>query len=109
MERSENMKLFGYLMILMVIQLFILGSQIQRGRAAWIPAGFLKKIPEAALPMYCRKFGNHLLTLAIIAGTCAWLSLTAPAVTLTQVILFGAGIVLVMVLIVMDTKRHMEQ
>ncbi|MDD6816050.1 MAG: hypothetical protein PUE84_06360 [Firmicutes bacterium] len=100
------MKLFGYLMILTVIQLFVLGSQIQRGRASWIPAGFLKQIREEHLSMYCRKFGNHLLTLAIIAGICAWLSLTAASVSLTPVLLFGAGIVLVMVLILMDTKRY---
>ena len=99
------MNIFGYLMILMVIQLFVVGSQIQRGNASMVPAFFLKKIPEEQRPMYCRYFGNRFLLLAIIAGICAWLSLTASAVTLNPVLLFGAGILLVIVLILMDTKR----
>lgn len=99
------MKIFGYLMILMVIQLFAFGSQIQRGNAALVPAAFLKNIGEDHLPMFCRYFGNRLLLLAIIAGICAWLSLTAAQTTMTPVILFGAGFVLALILIMLDTKR----
>lgn len=98
------MKIFGYLMLLAMVQLFVFGSQIQRGREDMIPDPLKQGIKD--MPMYCKMFGNRLLLLGIIAAICAWRSLRAAAITLGPVILFGAGILLVILLVILDRKKY---
>lgn len=58
------------------------------------------------LPMYCRMFGNRLILLCLIATVCAVMSFNAKAFSMTPVIVFGAGIILVLILMGLDHKKY---
>ncbi|MCI7326092.1 hypothetical protein [Hornefia butyriciproducens] len=60
------MTIFGGLMIFIGIQLFLLGSQIQRGNTRLLTASVRENIPEKEMVMFCRLFGNKILTLCFV-------------------------------------------
>lgn len=97
------MGIFGLIMLLSMIQLLIFGSIIQRGKESWIPDNVKKGIRD--LPMYCRYLGNRIILLGLIAGACFWISHKASVVSLKPVIIFGIGILVTMILMIMDHKR----
>lgn len=57
------------------------------------------------MPLYCRLFGNRLILLGLIAGVCAYMSMTSITVDLKPVIVFGLGIAMCAVLMISDHKR----
>lgn len=97
------MGIFGIIMVLAMVQLFAVGSIIQRGNASLIPGFLLEKVNN--LPVYCRIFGNRLILLALIAVVCAVMSFTSAAFTMRPVIIFGLGILLVVILMILDYKK----
>lgn len=97
------MGIFGIIMILAVIQLFAVGSVIQRGNASLIPDFLLVEVKN--LPEYCRMFGNRLILLALIAVVCAVMSFTSAAFSIRPILIFGLGTVLVIVLLILDHKK----
>ncbi|WP_419026102.1 hypothetical protein [Emergencia sp.] len=97
------MGIFGIIMILAVVQLFVVGSIIQRGNASLIPGFLLTKVTN--LPAYCRMFGNRLILLALIGIVCAVMSFTSAEFNSRPIIIFGLGIVLVIVLLILDHKK----
>lgn len=98
-----SMFLFGVIMIAMTLQLIIAGFIIRRGKPAWLTD--MQKRKVADLPHYCRLFGNRLILLGLIAAICAYMSMTSTEVNLRPIIVFGAGIVLVAILMVIDYRR----
>lgn len=103
LQAIDSMKLFGFIMILLLIQLFVVGSIIQRGKQEWL-FDFQKK-GIVNMPLYCRLFGNRLILLGIIAGVCAYISMNATEVSMKPIIVFGIGILLVFVLMLRDHAR----
>ncbi len=99
-----SLQIFGYIMIAMMLQLLVIGSIIQRGKESFL-ADFQKK-GITNMPMYCKMFGNRLILLGIIAGACAWFALKATEATLSPIIIFGLGIVLVIVLMIIDHAKY---
>ena len=99
----NSMKLFGIIMIVMMLQLIIVGAIIQRGKETWL-TDFQKK-GIVNMPLYCRLFGNRLILLGLIAGVCAYMSMTSITVELKPVIVFGLGIAMCAVLMISDHKR----
>lgn len=97
------MGIFGIIMVLAAIQLFVAGSIIQRGKASFIPEFLLVKV--TSLPEYCRMFGNRLILLALIAIVCAVMSFTSVEFSARPILIFGLGIVLVIVLLILDHKK----
>lgn len=97
------MGIFGIIMVLAVIQLFAVGSIIQRGNASLIPDFLLEKVTN--LPAYCRMFGNRLILLALIAIVCAVMSFSSTVFTTRPIIIFGLGILLVILLLILDHKK----
>lgn len=103
MDPLMSLKIFGYIMIALMIQMLVVGSIIQRGKDSWLPDFQKKGINN--MPLYCRLFGNRLILLGLIAGVCAYSSFKAHAVTLKPIIIFGLGIILVVVLMIRDHAR----
>ena len=97
------MGIFGIIMILAVIQLFAVCSIIQRGNASLIPNFLLEKITN--LPEYCRIFGNRLILLALVGIACAVMSFTSVEFSTRPILIFGLGILLVIVLLILDHKK----
>lgn len=97
------MDIFGLIMLLCMLQLLIIGSVIQRGKENWIPENMKKGIKN--LPMYCRYFGNRIILLGLIAGVCSWISYKASGISVKPIIIFGIGILLTIILMVMDHKK----
>ena len=62
------MTVFGGLMIFIGIQLFLLGSQIQRGNTRLLTASIRENIREKDMVMFCRLFGNKILTLCFVTS-----------------------------------------
>ena len=91
-------------MALAVVQLFGVGSVIQRGNASLIPSFLLKDIEN--LPMYCKMFGNRLILLSLIALVCAGMSFTSAEFDSRPMIIFGGGIVLVLILMGLDHRKY---
>lgn len=81
------MAIFGVIMFLAVVQLFIVGSIIQRGKSALIPNFMLKDIENNK--GYCRAFGNKLILLSLIALVCGIMSLMARTFTMRPILILG--------------------
>lgn len=59
----------------------------------------------ADLPHYCRLFGNKLILLGLIAAVCSYMAMTSTEVNLRPIIVFGIGLVLVAILMIIDYRR----
>lgn len=98
------MKIFGFVMILAMIQLFAVGSVIQRGNYSLLPDVMKKGVTN--MPAYCRRVGNKLILLSLIALFCGISSFMYGSVYDPKPILFfGIGMVLVLVLLFFDHKK----
>lgn len=99
------MQIFGIIMILAVIQLFGVGSVIQRGKLSWIPE-FLLSERITDTNGYCRAIGNKLILLSLIALGCGIGSFTVQEFSITPIVIFGAGILLTIVLTLNEYKKY---
>ena len=98
-----SMFLFGVIMIALTVQLIIAGLIIRRGKYAWLTD--MQKRKVADLPHYCRLFGNKLILLGLIAAVCSYMAMTSTEVNLRPIIVFGIGLVLVAILMIIDYRR----
>lgn len=103
MDPLFSLKIFGYIMAALAIQLIVCGSVIQRGKESWL-ADFQKKGIKN-MPLYCRLFGNRLILLGLIAVVCSVMSFKSVSADLKPIIVFGLGIILVIVLMMRDHAR----
>lgn len=100
------MGFFGIIMFSIAAQLFIFGSIIQRGKSEWISDIFLRDIKD--IQGYCRTFGNKLILLNFIAIICGIMAFMVSDFNLKPIIIFGAGILLVLILFYIDHKKFIK-
>lgn len=94
-------------MLFIALQLFVIGSVIQRGKSSWIPERMLANINN--LPGYCKLFGNRLILLCFIAVVCGIWALNIGAYSLKPIIAFGVGMIVVIALFVLDHHKFRKQ
>lgn len=100
------MSIFGVIMVLAVIQLFGVGSVIQRGNHTLIPDFLIRDIQNR--PAYCCAFGNRLILLSLIAALCAVMSFMSRGFSCRPILFFGLGIALVLLLLFWDYRRFKQ-
>ena len=99
----DVMSVFGFIMLLCTFQLIFVGSVIQRGKENWIPSVLKRNVKN--MSMYCRYTGNRIILLGLISGVCSWISYHTLEVSMQPVIVFGFGIIIVLVLMMLDHNR----